>query len=145
MLLLSFFAHAYLQTDVQETFRLPSTIAIPWAKVAAKLGRPTVLAHASAVLNNWRIINPEQPISLNNIALLKSYQGGIDESWFILVTVAIEKEGTNIINAIVGLLNGKADLFPIYLKTIANSLTEITILLQRMPEAIFEFSQRCAF
>jgi indoleamine 2,3-dioxygenase len=134
MLLLSFFAHAYLRSDSPELFKLPSNIAVPWSKVAANLGRPTVLAHASAVLNNWRRINPDLPIGLNNLALLQPYQGGMDEAWFFLVTAAIEKEGSQIVNAVVELLQGKADTFTVQLDKIAVCLGEMTALLQRMPE-----------
>lgn len=134
MLLLSFVAHAFLNGDHQQRKLLPKNIAIPWAQISKILGRPTVLAHASAVLNNWRRLDQSKPVRLDNIALLQPYQGGMDEAWFFLVTAAIEKEGAKIINAIVSLMNKKAEVFSMHLETIAVSLTEMTNLLQRIPE-----------
>lgn len=134
MLLLSFFAHAYLRGEYSEVYSIPKSIAVPWKSVSSILERPTVLAHASAVLNNWRRINPEEPISLNNLALVQQYQGGMDEAWFFLVTVAIEKEGANIVNAIIGLMSESNNMISSHLESIAVSLNTMTQLLQRMPE-----------
>ena len=86
MMLLSFFGHAVLRDRPNAPQRVPAQIAVPWCEVAARLGRPPVLSHASVVLSNWRRIDPEGPIALGNLATLLQFHGGLDEAWFYLLT-----------------------------------------------------------
>ena len=92
MLLLSYLGHAYVWGEPQPVARLPRTLAVPWASLAARLGRPPVLSYASYALDNWRRLDRAGPIALGNIGLLQNFLGGIDEEWFILVHVEIEAE-----------------------------------------------------
>ncbi len=98
MMVLSFISHAYLNDPNEPRKILPEIVAVPWSKVAKRLDRPPVLSHASAVLHNWSLIYPDQPFSLNNLAVLQRYRGGVDEAWFFLVTVMIEYQGARLIN-----------------------------------------------
>jgi len=93
MLLLSFFAHAYIYAPTTSYKYIPESIAIPWVEVAQKLRRKPILSHSSVVLNNWRRLDMNGPIELNNLATLCQFHGGLDESWFYLVTVEIEQVG----------------------------------------------------
>ena len=125
MMLLSFIGHAYLNDPSEPRKTLPSALAIPWAQVAKRLDRPPVLSHASAVLHNWTIIDPDQPISLNNLAVLQRYRGGVDEAWFFLVTVMIEYQGASLIR----------DTLTCY-KAIANDLDESLVLLDKIIQGL---------
>ena len=71
MLLLSYFGHGYVWGEPEPPDHIPSNIAVPWYRVAKRLGRPPVLSYASYALNNWRRIDPEGPVSLGNIVLLQ--------------------------------------------------------------------------
>lgn len=102
MLLLSFFGHAYVFGWNDPVDELPASIAIPWVKVANKLGRKPILSHASAVLNNWTLIDDKKPFSIDNISTIIQFQGSIDESWFFLMTAVIEKNGAEGIKHVVG-------------------------------------------
>lgn len=93
MLLLSFFAHAFVHCPPKSTNFIPSNIAIPWIKISNQLKRKPILSHSSVVLNNWKRIDPMLPIRLNNLATICQFHGGLDESWFYLVTVEIEAVG----------------------------------------------------
>jgi len=105
MMLLSFFAHAYVHTPPISSQHIPSSIAVPWIKIADRLKRKPVLSHSSVVLNNWRRLDPDGPISLNNIATLCQFHGGLDESWFYLVTVEIEQVGAKAIPFVLEAMN----------------------------------------
>jgi indoleamine 2,3-dioxygenase len=102
MLILSCLGHAYLRERDDGCARIPEQIARPWIQVAAYLGRPPVLSHASVVLRNWRRIQPDGPIALGNLAPLLQFHGGLDEAWFYLVTVEIEAIGAKAVFALVG-------------------------------------------
>ena len=65
--------------------------------VAERLGRPPTLAHASLVLNNWKRLDTNSPIKLGNLDTLMQFHGGLDESWFYLVTTEIEAIGAGIL------------------------------------------------
>lgn len=132
MLVLSFVSHAYLRGESLDVNTLPTQLAIPWYSVAQKLGRPPILAHASAVLNNWRRINPDKPISLENLTLMQAYQGGQDEAWFFLVTTMIEYEGGKVISGLIEICeNGKNEAA---LQKIVMGIDEMTNTIKRMPE-----------
>lgn len=98
---LSFLGSAYVHADDRApATRLPRAIAEPWDAVARRLGRPTIIAHPSYVLTNWRRIDPEGPVALGNLACQRTFLGGLDEQWFILVTAAIEATGAPALSAI---------------------------------------------
>ncbi len=139
MLTLSFLGSAYVHADQQApAAELPRQLAEPWEAVARRLGRPTIIAHPSYVLTNWRRIDPEGPVALGNLACQRTFLGGLDEQWFILVTVAIEATGAP---ALVAIAEGQdaverdaIDGVGNALDTIARATTAITQVLERMYE-----------
>eukprot|EP00948_MAST-09A_sp_MAST-9A-sp1_P002321 g2321.t1 len=80
---------------------LPKIIAEPLCQVAKRLGMPPVLVHASIVLYNWRLVDPNGPIHTSNIMLTQAIEGGADEAWFFLLTADIEMDGVPALVAIV--------------------------------------------
>ena len=97
MLLLSLFGHGFVWQWYQSSGFVPESFAIPWTMVAERLGRPPTLAHASLVLNNWKRLDTNGPIKLGNLETLMQFHGGLDESWFYLVTTEIEAIGAGIL------------------------------------------------
>lgn len=66
--LLSFLSHAYVWCDEgPPPGTLPSTLAVPWARVASALGMPPVLCYCTYNLLNWRRLDAARPIELGNI------------------------------------------------------------------------------
>ena len=97
MLLLSIFGHGFVWQGYESSGYVPKSIAIPWTLVAERLGRPPTLAHASLVLNNWKKLRSKDPIKLGNLRTLIQFHGGLDESWFYLVTTEIEAIGAGVL------------------------------------------------
>ena len=97
MLLLSIFGHGFVWQGYESSGYIPESIAIPWTLVAERLGRPPTLAHASLVLNNWKQLEPNGSIKLGNLRTLIQFHGGLDESWFYLVTTEIEAIGAGVL------------------------------------------------
>ncbi|MFT7436444.1 MAG: indoleamine 2,3-dioxygenase [Psychromonas sp.] len=87
---LSFIAHAYIWGDNKPNESIPSVLANPWVKVAEDQGRPPILSYASYCLDNWFLIDPDEPISLENVGLINNFLGGVDEDWFVTIHVCIE-------------------------------------------------------
>jgi hypothetical protein len=68
-------------------------IARPLWEVSKRLGMPPVLGHPSIVLYNWRRLDTEADICMENLSTLNNFFDGRDESWFYLITVEIEAKG----------------------------------------------------
>lgn len=135
---LSYIGHAYVWGETEPPASLPENIALPWYTVARHLGRPPVLSYASYALDNWRRLEPEGPITLENIALLQNFLGGLDEEWFILVHVAIEAVAAPALRVLPRLVKAVVEEDTIAaqeaLTGLAQALEEMYRLLLRMPE-----------
>lgn len=135
---LSYLGHAWVWGESTPASTLPENIALPWYVVAQQMGRPPVLSYASYALDNWRRLEKDGPIALDNIALLQNFLGGLDEEWFILIHVAIEAAAAPAIRAIPSLVAAvqREDTLAAEqaLNTIREALEQMYAILERMPE-----------
>ena len=92
-LLLCLFAHAYIWGGPEPLDVIPAGIAVPLWEVAKRLDMPPVLGHPSIVLYNWRRLDAEADICMENLSTLNNFFDGRDESWFYLITVELEQRG----------------------------------------------------
>ena len=93
MLIISALSMAYIWTEEPVAQVLPAALAVPWATVADRLGRPPMITHSSVVLNNWRRLDPLDSLHADNLACIQHFMGGMDEQWFFTATVALEASG----------------------------------------------------
>jgi indoleamine 2,3-dioxygenase len=113
-------------------------LAQPWYAVAQRLGRPPVLSYASYALDNWRRLDSQKPIALDNIVLLQNFLGGLDEEWFVVVHVQIERQAGAGLDGLVQAMNSAAadrqsDVL-MGLRALASAQTEMRNTLLRMKE-----------
>jgi indoleamine 2,3-dioxygenase len=139
MRVLSFAGHAYVwEVPDQPASTLPPQLAQPWHEVAQWLGRPPVLSYASYALDNWRRLDKTKPIQLDNIVLLQNFLGGLDEEWFVVVHIQIEREAGPGLAGLLRAMNGaaldKEDEVLLGLKSLALSQTSMRNTLLRMKE-----------
>lgn len=139
MRIFSFAGHAYVwEVPEQPGVALPAQLAQPWHDIAVKLGRPPVLSYASYALDNWRRLDPVRPIQLDNIVLLQNFLGGLDEEWFVVIHVQIERQAgpglAGLIQAINGAASNKPDDVLDGLQRLAAAQTEMRNTLLRMKE-----------
>jgi hypothetical protein len=92
-LLLCLFAHAYVWGGQKPLNEIPEGIARPLWDVSNKLGIPPVLGMPSIILANYRRLDPNGDICMENLSTLNNFFDGRDESWFYLITVEVEKRG----------------------------------------------------
>ena len=92
-LLLCLFAHAYVWGGLEPKDCIPEGIAIPLWEISRRLDIPPILSHTSIVLYNWRRLDANGDICMENLSTLNNFFDGRDESWFYLVTVEIEARG----------------------------------------------------
>ncbi|MEL6853307.1 MAG: hypothetical protein AAFP92_32655, partial [Bacteroidota bacterium] len=93
MLLLSFLSHAFLHQAGPRPTVLPAPLAIPWTQVARQLGRLPVITHASMVLENWRLIDPEGEMEPENLQCLIQFVPDRQHDWFFCLTSMVEYVG----------------------------------------------------
>ena len=135
---LSFIAHAYIWGGRKPEKVLPEVISKPWVKVAKILGRPPILSYGSYCLDNWYRPNVKEDISLENVALLTNFLGGVDEDWFVTIHVCIENAAGRAVTAASKLSFLKESdniaTYSVYLKQIITSLRDVNSIFSRMPE-----------
>ena len=135
---LSFIAHAFMWGGNKPEKILPEVISKPWVKLSKYLGRPPILSYASYCLDNWYKVNQKEPISLDNVALINNFLGGVDEDWFVTIHVCIEDAASEAIDSANKLskLNesNNVDDFNANLKKILTSLKNVNNIFSKMPE-----------
>ena len=134
---LSFIAHAYIWGGAKPKSILPEAIARPWVQLADHLGRPPILSYASYCLDNWYRINPKKKISLENVALINNFLGGVDEDWFVTIHVCIENAANEAIVAaqnISKISKYEPVLLSKNLRKIVKAMKEVNSIFARMPE-----------
>ena len=135
---LSFIAHAYIWGDNKPNESIPSVLANPWVKVAKNQGRPPILSYASYCLDNWFLIDPDEPISLENVGLINNFLGGVDEDWFVTIHVCIEDAAADAIAACAEIsileTDSPEDKSIQLLKRIIMSMKKVNEIFARMPE-----------
>ena len=100
---------------------------------------PTVATYAGVCLWNFKPIFSDEPIdTLENLSTLATFTGSLDESWFYLVSVAIEARGGPTIPLMLEAIKAARDndSFTVIdcLHAFAERLDELGTLLQRMYE-----------
>lgn len=131
--ILSMLSNAYLFSDTSIDL-LPSKLAVPLVITANKLGINPVLTHATVDLYNWCLIDAKQPISLENLKSQNLITGTMDESWFYLIMIMIEKIGGHVIMCILDLKNSDESKITQLLLSILLDLKEICSVIKRMNE-----------
>jgi indoleamine 2,3-dioxygenase len=138
MLLLSYLGHAYVWGGSRPERVLPPRLAVPWYQVAGKLGRPPVLSYSSYALHNFFRFDPSREVECGNLALIQNFLGGIDEEWFILIHVDIERKAAPAIAALPACLEtaaaGEAEQLEALLAVVEASLKAMHTTMLRMPE-----------
>ncbi len=138
MVLLSYLGHAYVWGGLRPATVLPARLAVPWHDVAEDLGRPPVLSYSSYALHNYFRFDDTREIECGNIGLIQNFLGGIDEEWFILIHVDIERKAASALTVLHACLDaaetGNAEALEALLEQVDSSLRSVLITMLRMPE-----------
>ncbi|MDG0966020.1 MAG: tryptophan 2,3-dioxygenase [SAR86 cluster bacterium] len=137
---LSFMAHAYIWGDKKPHGKLPESLAKPWVEVASNQGRPAILSYASYCLDNWFLIDAEEPISLENVGLINNFLGGVDEDWFVTIHVCIENAASEAINACSQIAGCDQETPE---NEISNLLQKICLSMRRVNEVFARMPEKC--
>jgi indoleamine 2,3-dioxygenase len=115
---------------------LPAAIAIPWFQISSVLGLKPVVSYETLELHNFKLLNSNLPPSLYNLAMLHTFSGSFDESWFYLIPLAIEVTGAPAVKALLNALSdfetGKTAKISDYLAKMQECINEMTKILKSM-------------
>ena len=129
MVLLSYLGHAYVWGGLRPATVLPARLAVPWHDVAEDLGRPPVLSYSSYALHNYFRFDDTREIECGNIGLIQNFLGGIDEEWFILIHVDIERKAASALTVLHACLDaaetGNAEALEALLEQVDSSLRSV--------------------
>jgi indoleamine 2,3-dioxygenase len=119
---------------------VPPPISIPFLKACRHLELPPVATFAGVCLWNWRPLFDGEPMdTLDNLATHMTFTGSLDESWFYLVSVAIEARAGPLIpvmlEAIAAARRKDSNTVLRSLRLFAERLDELGALLERMYES----------
>lgn len=104
----SFLVQAYVWGEKRPSASLPACLAVPVVALADALGQHPLLPYSGYVLDNWSRLDKSGPVSLDNIRIVQHFLGGQDESWFIMVHVAIEAQAGGVLEHAVKLVEASA-------------------------------------
>lgn len=138
MVLLSYLGHTYVWGGSRTASTLPARLAVPWCDIAGKLGRLPVLSYSSYALHNFFRFDPRREVECGNIGLIQNFLGGIDEEWFILIHVEIERKAAPAMTLLHACLDasetGEAEKLEVRLGRVEASLRSMYATMLRMPE-----------
>lgn len=137
-LIYTYFANAYIHMGETPTQHLPASVAVPLVYLSEQVQRPPMLSYANMVLNNWKRIDDDQGLTLENLELLQSFTHLYDEQWFFLVHIAIEARAGQLLDALRRALTAverdDTQIVLSCLREIREGLVEVVKIFHRMPE-----------
>ncbi|MCB0018593.1 MAG: hypothetical protein KDE09_12445 [Anaerolineales bacterium] len=140
LLLISALGMAYIWGEPEPVRMVPAALAVPWARVAERLGRPPIITHASIVLNNWRRLDPNGPLDADNLACRQHFLGGMDEQWFFTATAALEATGAPALRPLVDAMAAAAAGDD---GTATRLLTQVAAIFGKVNNALARIYERC--
>jgi indoleamine 2,3-dioxygenase len=134
-----FLASAHVHAvDRDPVDSIPAGVAVPLYEASTRLDRKPMLAYDTQGLHNWRLHDPDDGFTVENLDALVSFTDLDDERWFYVVHVAIEAAAGRALVAAADAHRGDGDddraLVEAACRDIAESLGECTRVMQRMTE-----------
>ncbi|KAM3530511.1 hypothetical protein NHJ13051_001344 [Beauveria bassiana] len=135
--MLAFLTHAYVWGGDTPEEILPPSLSVPFLQVSAHVELPPVLTYAAANLWNFTC-EGDDFTDLDKLKLCFSFTGTESESWFLLISVAMEAKAAGILQTMTAALEAvKArnyDGVTRGLEALRNCIDSVSQLLERMYE-----------
>lgn len=153
----TFLASAYLLEPCHKRFlqtgeyglgrpKLPQCIAVPLCIVAKKLKVQPFMEYAlSYALMNWRLVDPTKGFKVENMKLIRAFEGSSDEAGFIFVHVAMVAHSGGLVeaanNMLASLENHDSEKFNTAIADYYSVLSRVNIEMETM----WRFSQSAGY
>ncbi|KAK4195353.1 Indoleamine 2,3-dioxygenase [Triangularia verruculosa] len=138
---LGFLTHAYVWGGEVASEILPPSITVPLLSVSNHLSLPPVATYAAVNLWNFSSVSPTSDLTdLDALTALHTFTGTQDESWFYMVSVAMEAQGGPIIPV---MLSSLSALQHHDLPTVTECLNEITSCIHKLGVLLDRMHDKC--
>lgn len=119
---------------------IPPSVSIPFLQTCSHLELPPVATYAGVCLWNWRPLFDGEPVDeLENLATHLTFTGSLDESWFYLISIAMEARAGPLVPMMIEAIGAarRNDSHKVVqcLRAFAERLDELGSLLERMYES----------
>ncbi|KAK7992431.1 Indoleamine 2-3-dioxygenase [Apiospora saccharicola] len=140
--ILGFLGQAYVWGGCQPAEVLPAAVSVPFLRVSEHLELPPVLTYAASNLWNFTCRPGADFTDVDAVQSMHSFTGTEDESWFFMISVAMEAQAGRAIPAMTRALETAAkqksprdyDALTRALGELTASIAQVGALLERMHE-----------
>ncbi|OSD08547.1 Indoleamine 2,3-dioxygenase [Trametes coccinea BRFM310] len=92
-----FYIHSLPPQPPKTSIIIPKPLAVPLVEVSKKIDLPPILTFADIVLWNWELVNPNEPVSLDNVRFLTLFSGTETEKNFYALSLGAELKGAEMV------------------------------------------------
>ena len=141
--LVNFYVHSLPPNAPDTPDRVPQTLAVPLVQISRHLGFAPVLTFADTVLWNWELVDPNQPLSAENMSFLNLFSGTDDEKNFYQTSAMAELRGVEILR-IIDEYNSLPDVTDMTsISKVARDLTRLSGIIDSINEIIQSVRPLC--
>ncbi|KAE8362313.1 Indoleamine 2,3-dioxygenase [Aspergillus caelatus] len=138
-LLLAYLTHAYIWGGEKPKDVLPPAISSPFLEVSSHLELPPCATYAALNLWNYTTSDPNEDLTDPDLlSVTASFTGTKDEEWFLMISVALEAKGAQLIPLMLDTVHAvsidDAQRACDSLLALSEGLKELRTLLERMYE-----------
>nr|BAM84044.1 indoleamine 2,3-dioxygenase [Tolypocladium album] len=138
---LAYLSHAYIWAGEKPEEILPPQISVPFLRVSKHLELPPVLTYAAADLWNFSCVGVDFT-KLESLRTLCSFTGTETESWFVLISVAIEATAGGIITQILNALH-HTHRKPMNYRVVTDAVEDLGHCIHSISELLDRMYERC--
>lgn len=138
---LDFLIHAYAWENWREgkvRSEIPACLAVPERDISYRFGEPPLLFYPSYSMRNFKRIDPNSPLTPENLELIQYFLGSESEKWFVILHIAIEAVAAKALPVSwrIGdaIMKRDSELLFECLTIIATAVREVIVLMRRMPK-----------
>ncbi|EFP80565.1 uncharacterized protein PGTG_06521 [Puccinia graminis f. sp. tritici CRL 75-36-700-3] len=141
-LVLAFLMHFYVhsgklldESTPNQLEKIPKGIAVPLCAVSNLLDMPPVLTYADTVLYNWRLVNPAEGFTPDNIVIHTTFTNTPSEEHFFKTSLLVEVLGPTCLSLMKLAIDEAIVADTLSVTRIASSLLVLTTLIDRLRDS----------
>lgn len=142
--MLAYITHSYVWGGDKPEEVLPPQITVPFLRVSAHVELPPVLTYAGA--NLWNFTSKSDDFSkLEDLSTLFSFTGTESESWFLLISVAMESKAAGILQIMIKALEAVKSRDYVFITSALEELKDCIDSVGRLLDRMYERNDPMTF
>ncbi|KAJ8483105.1 hypothetical protein ONZ51_g4912 [Trametes cubensis] len=132
--LMHFYIHSLPKTGGPVV--IPKPLAVPLVQVSRKIDMPPILTYADIVLWNWELVNPERPITMDNVRFRTLFSGTEVEAKFYALSLAAELKGAEMLEVFERFMNLTGFTERNVVATVARDLERLVTIINELSQLL---------